>query len=163
MGLYVVMGVTGCGKSSVAARLAKAEGGDFVDADDFHSVGNKDKMTAGIPLTDEDRWGWIDALNVELKRRAENGRDTFLACSSLRQCYRERLARELPSLRFIYLKGSRETIRRRLAGRSDHFMPTALLESQFATLEDPPNALTVSVEQPLDQVVEEILRRLDER
>ena len=117
-------------------------------------------MAAGIPLQDEDRAGWLDTLNEELKSRAANGRDTFLACSALRQVYRDRLSAGLPSLVFIYLKGSREAIRSRLERRTDHFMPATLLESQFATLEEPMNALTVSIEQPLDQVVEETLSRI---
>ena len=160
MSIFVVMGVSGCGKSSVAARLAAAKDGDFLDADDFHPPANKAKMAAGIPLQDEDRAGWLDTLNEELKSRAANGRDTFLACSALRQVYRDRLSAGLPSLVFIYLKGSREAIRSRLERRTDHFMPATLLESQFATLEEPMNALTVSIEQPLDQVVEETLSRI---
>ena len=160
MSLHVVMGVSGCGKSSVAARLAAAKGGDFLDADDFHPSANKAKMAAGIPLQDEDRAGWLDTLNVELKSRAVNGRDTFLACSALKQIYRDRLSAGLPSLGFIYLKGSREAIRSRLERRTDHFMPSTLLESQFSTLEEPTGALTVSIEQSLEHVVEEILKRI---
>jgi len=160
MGLYVVMGVSGCGKSSVAFRLSEARGGDFLDADDFHPPANKAKMAAGIPLTDEDRWGWLDLLNEELKHRADSGHDTFLACSALRQVYRDRLATCLPTLRFIYLQGSREAIRSRLEQRTDHFMPPTLLESQFSTLEEPMDALTVSIEQPLAQVAEDILKRI---
>ena len=160
MSLHVVMGVSGCGKSSVASRLAAAKGGDFLDADDFHPPANKAKMAAGIPLKDEDRAGWLDLLNEELKKCSDNGRNTFLACSALKQIYRDRLAVGLPSLRFIYLKGSREAIRSRLEKRTDHFMPAMLLESQFSTLEEPPDALTVSIEQPLEQVVNEILKRI---
>ena len=160
MSLHVVMGVSGCGKSSVAARLAAAKGGDFLDADDFHPSANKAKMAAGIPLQDEDRAGWLDTLNVELKSRAVNGRDTFLACSALKQIYRDRLSAGLPSLGFIYLKGSREAIRSRLERRTDHFMPSTLLESQFSTLEEPTGALMVSIEQSLEHVVEEILKRI---
>jgi len=160
MSLYVVMGVSGCGKSSVASRLAEARGGDFLDADDFHPPANTAKMAAGTPLTDEDRWGWLDLLNGELKNRSANGLDTFLACSALRQVYRDRLAVGLPALRFIYLQGSREAIRSRIEKRTDHFMPPTLLESQFSTLEEPTDALTVSIEQSLAQVTEEILKRI---
>ena len=160
MSLHVVMGVSGCGKSSVAARLAAAKGGDFLDADDFHPPANKAKMAAGIPLQDEDRAGWLDTLNAELKSRAANARDTFLACSALKQIYRDRLSAGLPSLGFIYLKGSREAIRSRLEQRTDHFMPSSLLESQFSILEEPTGALTVSIEQSLEYVVEEILKRI---
>jgi gluconokinase len=160
MSLHVVMGVSGCGKSSVASALASATGGDFLDADDYHPPANKAKMAAGIPLQDEDRVGWLNRLNEELKKRAGNGRKTFLACSALRQSYRDRLAAELPSLQFIYLKGSSEAIRSRLKGRRDHFMPSTLLESQFAILEEPTDAITISLEQPLDSVVAEILGRI---
>ena len=160
MSLFVVMGVSGCGKSSVASRLAAAKDGDFLDADDFHPPANKAKMAAGIPLQDEDRAGWLDTLNEELTRRAANGGDTFLACSALRQVYRDRLSAGLPNLGFIYLKGSPEAIRSRLETRTDHFMPATLLESQFSTLEEPTDALTVSIEQPLHLVVQEILSRI---
>ena len=160
MNLYVVMGVSGCGKSTVAARLAEGRGGDFLDADDFHPQANKAKMAAGIPLQDEDRAGWLDLLNAEFKKRAANGRETFLACSALRQIYRDRLAAGLPSLRFIYLKGSRESIRSRLEQRTDHFMSPSLLESQFATLEEPTDAIDISIEQPLEAVVAEALAKI---
>jgi carbohydrate kinase (thermoresistant glucokinase family) len=160
MTLYVVMGVSGCGKSTAAALLAAASGGDFLDADDYHPASNKAKMAASIPLVDEDRADWLDLMNDELKKRSGNGRKTFLACSALKQIYRDRLATDLPLLRFIYLKGSRAAIGSRLKHRNDHFMPATLLESQISTLEEPTDALTVSIEQPLDQVVAEILERL---
>lgn len=160
MSLFVVMGVSGCGKSSVAEELARSTGGDFVDADDFHPPENKVKMAAGIPLQDEDRRGWLDALNAELKARQDSSKHTFLACSSLRQVYRDRLAAELPTVRFIYLQGTKECIGGRLAARADHFMPPALLESQFATLEEPIDAITVSIDQPLHDVVTAILAKI---
>lgn len=162
MSLHVVMGVSGCGKSSVARMLAEAGGGDFLDADDFHPPANRAKMAAGIPLQDEDRWGWLDQLNAELASRSDSSRPTFLACSALRRVYRERLSSGLPGLRFIYLKGSRECIGERLAARTGHFMPAALLESQFATLEEPHEgeALIVPIDQPLDEVVRTALASL---
>ena len=162
MSLHVIMGVSGCGKSSVARMLAEASGGDFLDADDFHPPANRLKMAAGIPLQDEDRWGWLDLLNAELASRSDSSRPTFLACSALRRVYRERLSSGLPGLRFIYLKGSRECIGKRLAARTGHFMPAALLESQFATLEEPQEgeALIVPIDQPLDEVVRTALESL---
>ncbi len=160
MSLFIVMGVSGCGKSSVARKLAEATEGDFLDADDFHPPSNKAKMASGIPLEDADRWGWLDTLNAELKSRADSPQNTFLACSALKQVYRDRLASGLPGLRFLYLQGSRECIGRRLGERSDHFMPPSLLESQFATLEEPSDAVTVSIEQPLDAVVDDLLARI---
>lgn len=155
---FVVMGVSGCGKSSVARLLAERTGGLFLDADDFHPESNRAKMSAGIPLTDEDRWGWLDTLNGELQRL--RGKTVFLACSALRAVYRERLSAGLPGLRFIYLKGSREEIQARLTGRKNHFMPASLLDSQFAFLEEPQEALTVSISDPLPVIIENILGRL---
>lgn len=157
MSAHVVMGVSGCGKSTVALALAEKRGGLFLDADDFHPPANKQKMAAGIPLTDEDRWGWLNALNEELKRPPES-RDVFLACSALREIYREKLRAGLPGLRFIYLKGSREVIARRLGERKGHFMPAALLDSQFATLEEPKDAIVINIDQTPDAVIEEALR-----
>lgn len=156
----MVMGVSGCGKSSVAEELATLSGGTFLDADDFHPAANKAKMAAGTPLQDEDRWGWLDALNRELRDRITSPKHTFLACSALKQIYRNRLASALPELGFIYLRGSKECIAQRLSKRTDHFMPPALLESQFATLEEPVDALTVSIDQPLPEVVRAILAKI---
>lgn len=155
MGPFVVMGVSGCGKSSVAEKLAKATGGSFLDADDFHPPANKAKMASGIPLTDEDRWGWLDTLNAELRKRSDDKTPAFLACSALRRVYRERLAAGLPGLRYLYLKGSKELIRSRMESRSGHFMPPALLDSQFAALEEPTEAEATII--PIDPPVEEIV------
>lgn len=160
MSLFVVMGVSGCGKSSLAEELANLSDGTFLDADDFYPPANKAKMAAGIPLQDDDRWGWLDALNAELKTRKDFTQHTFLACSALRQIYRERLAATLPGLRFIYLQGSKECIGQRLSKRTDHFMPPALLESQFATLEEPVDALVIPIDQPLPEVVRAILAKI---
>lgn len=157
---FVVMGVSGCGKTAVSKLLADSSGGYFLDADDFHSIANKEKMAGGIPLQDEDRMAWLVALNAELKARVHSPKTTFLACSALKQVYRDRLAAGLPELRFIHLQGSKQCILGRLARRTDHFMPASLLESQFAILEEPEVALTVSVDQPLEAVVSEILRRI---
>ena len=156
--LFVVMGVSGCGKSSVGRLLASRTSGLFLDADDFHPPENKAKMAAAIPLTDADRWEWLDRLNGELKARARaNGGPVFLACSALKQVYRERLAAGLPALRLIYLRGSKDLIKVRLQARTDHFMPSALLESQFATLEEPPEAIVASIEDPSPLLVDRLL------
>jgi len=160
MDLYVVMGVSGCGKSTIAQELAEKTGGLYLDADDFHPAANKQKMAAGIPLTDDDRWGWLHALNLELKRREETGETVFLACSALRQIYRDKLAEGLGRLKFIYLKGSRELIAGRLGMRKNHFMPASLLDSQFATLEEPANAIVADISQPLDELVANVLKQM---
>ena len=163
MSIFIVMGVSGCGKSSVARQLAQATSGEFLDADDFHPMTNRDKMAAGIPLQDDDRWGWLGLLNEALKHREHSPHHTFLACSALRQIYRDRLSKNLEKLTFIYLRGSKECILKRLEERTDHFMPPALLESQFSTLEEPSDGLIISIEQPLSEVVAEILKRLQAR
>jgi len=151
MSAYVVMGVSGCGKSTVALALAEKTGGIYLDADDFHPPANKQKMAAGIPLTDEDRWGWLDALNREL--RTYRATRVFLACSALKEVYRERLRAGMPDLVFIYLKGSRAVIAQRLGVRQGHFMPSTLLDSQFATLEEPADAVVIDIDQPPEAVV----------
>jgi gluconokinase len=160
MSQYVVMGVSGCGKSSVASQLAEKTGGVFLDGDDFHSLANKAKMAASTPLTDEDRWGWLDTLNGELKNRESLGKPVFLACSALRQVYRDRLSAGLPGLRFIYLHGSKELIRARLVVRQNHFMSPTLLDSQFATLEEPTDAIVAEIADPVPVIVEKILPQL---
>lgn len=162
MSSYVVMGVSGCGKSSVAQELAARTGGLFLDADDFHPLENKAKMAASIPLTDEDRVDWLRELNAELRGRGSSPQNVFLACSALRQAYRDRLAEGLPNLCFIYLKGTKELIRRRLEERKDHFMSPALLDSQFALLEEPREAITVGIEDALFSIVEKVLAQIQE-
>jgi len=154
------MGVSGCGKSSVASALAKATGGAFLDGDDFHPPANKATMASGIPLSDEERRGWLDTLNTELRKRSPANKPVFLACSALGGIHRRRLAEGLPSLRFLYLKGSKELIRARLASRTGHFMPPSLLDSQFAALEEPTEdeAVIIPIDRPVDEIVREIRR-----
>ena len=156
--LFIVMGVSGCGKSTMARRLAEATGGDWMDADDFHPAENKAKMAAGIPLTDEDRWPWYDRLRVELQARAGTERPFFLACSALKQKYREHLVAGFPLARFVYLKGTFELIQARLRQRTDHFMSARLLESQFATLEERRDAIVLDIAKTEEQLVEDFLR-----
>ena len=149
------MGVSGSGKSTMARLLAHATGGDWLDADDFHSAENKARMAHGIPLTDEDRWPWLDRLHAKLREAAGNGKPLFLACSALKQKYRDRLIAGLPQARFIYLKGSFELIRSRLGRRKNHFMHAGLLESQFADLEEPGDAIILDISRTEDQLVED--------
>jgi gluconokinase len=153
--VFIVMGVSGCGKTTMSRKLAAVSGGEWLDADDFHSAENKAKMSAGIPLSDDDRWPWLDRLNAELHARAGQGRPLFLACSALKQKYRDRLVAGLPAPRFVYLKGSFEVIQARLAGRRNHFMPPGLLESQFADLEEPHGAIVLDISRTEDQLVED--------
>lgn len=156
--LFIVMGVSGCGKTTVARLLAHATGGQWLDADDFHSNESKAKMAASIPLTDDDRWPWLDRLNAALHREATQGKLVFLACSALKQSYRDRLVTGLPRARFIYLKGSLELIRSRLAQRQHHFMSARLLESQFADLEEPQEAIVLDIAKPTDQLLADFQR-----
>jgi carbohydrate kinase (thermoresistant glucokinase family) len=148
----VVMGVSGCGKSSVGIALADALGARFIDGDDLHPAANKAKMSAGIPLDDYDRWPWLDLVSKALAEDAS----TVVACSALRRVYRERILAGAPNTFFIHLNGSREILEQRLGNRTGHFMPAALLDSQLATLEplagDEPGAV-IDIEQPISQII----------
>lgn len=140
----VVMGVAGSGKSTVAELAAKKLGWEYIDADAYHPPENVAKMRRGEALNDADRAGWLAALAGMLAERAAARVSVVLACSALKQTYRDRLAEGAP-FRLVYLKGSRELLASRLAGRQNHFMNPDLLDSQLATLEEPQNALTLDV------------------
>jgi gluconokinase len=139
--IVLVMGVAGVGKTTLGAALARELGWRFIDADDFHPPENVAKMKSGIPLEDADRWPWLGRLNEELK----SAQTAVLACSALKASYRERLARGVPAFTTVYLHGSAELIRSRIAARSHRYMPPALLESQFAALEPPADAIAIDV------------------
>lgn len=148
------MGVSGCGKSTVAEAFANAQDITYADADDFHPPENLDKMRRGVPLTDDDRWPWLDTLSIWLADHSP----CVLACSALRQTYRERLAQHQPALRFVHLAADYDTIKQRMESR-EHFMPPALLRSQFDTLEPPTadEALILDATLPMDQLVAAIV------
>ncbi len=135
------MGVTGCGKTTVGVLLAQELGWTYYDADDFHPAENVAKMRRGEALADTDRWPWLERLNALLLDSERHGKNMVLACSALKQAYRERLVRGCAVARFVLLDGERETIRARLAARQGHYMNPALLDSQFAILERPLDAL----------------------
>ena len=135
--VVVVMGVSGSGKTTVAAMLAATMGWRFQEGDDLHPASNIEKMRGGSPLTDEDRWPWLARVAAVVDAWREEGRSGVVACSALRRAYRDVLIGRRDGVALIYLRGSRETIARRMAARHEHFMPTALLDSQFATLEEP--------------------------
>jgi gluconokinase len=147
MKAVVVMGVSGCGKTSVAAALAAKRAWVFADADDFHPAANVAKMRAGEPLTDDDRRPWLQALNAFLTAQTNT---TVLACSALKKSYRDIIANHLP-VRWVHLAGSFETISDRLQARQGHYMPASLLHSQFATLEAPSSedALILDIKLPV--------------
>jgi len=157
--VLLVMGVTGSGKTTVAKLLADRLGSVFLEADDFHSPANKQKMHAGIPLTEADRLPWLESIHQELLRQHQQGNKLVLACSALKEKYRQLLAADLP-LRVVYLKGCYELIRARLHARHGHFAGEAILADQFANLEEPHDAITVSIEAPLEQIVNEIITAL---
>jgi gluconokinase len=151
----VVMGVSGSGKTSVGEGLAAQLGMPLLEGDQFHPSANIEKMSSGTPLTDDDRWPWLDAIAVAM-RDAHDG--VIVTCSSLRRVYRDRLREHAgrPVL-FVFLDGAKETIAARLADRKGHFMPPSLLQSQFATLEPPsadePGIVRVSIDPPVDAVI----------
>ncbi len=162
----IVMGVSGGGKSLIGGMLAAAIGGTFDDADDFHPPENKAKMSAKIPLTDEDRWPWLRAMRAHIEKSRGTPGCCVLACSALKRVYRDVLrGGDSPrELLFVYLRGSKELISARLAERKGHFMPTSLLDSQFATLEEPgpDEAVTVDIDQTPEEIVREIVRKVEE-
>jgi gluconokinase len=139
--IVVVMGVAGAGKTTVGAALARRLGFPFLDADDYHPPENVAKMAAGIPLGDEDRRPWLDLLNEKLR----NGAPMVLACSALKESYRRRLLEGIGGARIVYLHGAFDLIAARLAERRHRYMPASLLESQFAALEPPGEAIAIDV------------------
>jgi len=151
------MGVCGCGKTTVGEALAQAIGCRFLDADDFHPPANVEKMASGVPLTDDDRWPWLDRIAEELGQILAEGEHAVLACSALKEAYRQRLKRA-GDVRIVYLEGDEATIAARLAARQHKYMPPMLLPSQFATLEVPTDALAVDVRQPIAAQVDFIRR-----
>jgi carbohydrate kinase (thermoresistant glucokinase family) len=162
----IVMGVSGSGKSTIGALLAEALGWPFADADGFHPAANVAKMAAGQPLTDEDRWPWLDAIATHIDAARGTGQPVVVACSALRRAYRERLRAGHGDLIFLHLAGAPEVIAERQAARQGHFMPPSLMASQFATLEDPAeevDAVTVSVSASLHEVVATALEQLAAR
>lgn len=133
----IVMGVSGSGKSTVGLLLAEMLGYEFRDGDSFHPPENVEKMRSGIPLTDEDRWPWLAAIAAWINAHRLEGTTGIVACSALRRVYRDRLRDGHSDVRFLYLQGDKSLIAGRLAARKGHYMPASLLDSQFATLEEP--------------------------
>lgn len=159
--IIIVMGVSGSGKSTIGALLASRLACGFSDADDFHPANNVEKMRHGIPLTDDDRWPWLEALRQAIERWQAAGDSHVVACSALRQIYRDVLSPH-GDVKFVYLKGAPETIAARLRARKGHYMNPTLLTSQFDTLEEPQGALVVDVRPTPDVIVDTILSHLEE-
>lgn len=166
MTIVVVMGVSGSGKTTVAAMLAGALHCQFLEGDELHPPSNVAKMHGGTPLTDADRWPWLRKIASEIDGWRSRGESGVVTCSALKRTYRDILIGDRPDVTLVYLRGSRELIQQRMAARHEHFMPVALLDSQFATLEEPgPDERPVVVDiggRPAE-IVAEIVRQLEAR
>lgn len=161
--VVLLMGVSGCGKSTTGRNLSQALGWPYRDADEFHPEANVAKMRAGIALSDEDRWPWLDAIGAWIDDRRQAAAPAIVSCSALKRIYRRRLFAGRDGVRLVYLQGRRELIAQRLKGRKGHFMPSALLDSQFAALEEPgreEGALVVPVALAPKKVVRRIIEDL---
>jgi gluconokinase len=159
----VLMGVSGSGKSTIADRLAARLGWRYEDGDKFHPPANVAKMSAGQPLTDEDRWPWLQAIADEIDRLSAAGQRAVVACSALKRSYRDILVHGRDDVRIVFLNGTQDLIADRLAARKGHFMPPGLLASQFRTLEPPQpgeRPITVSIDAPVEAIVDDIIRQL---
>ncbi len=159
--VLVIMGVSGSGKSTIAGLLAQRLRWDREEGDHLHPTANVAKMASGIPLTDEDRWPWLDAVSAWISAHTAAGRPGIITCSALKRIYRDRLRGD--GVLFVYLRGTKDLIGERITARTDHYMPPSLLESQVATLEPPgadENALTVDVGPSPDVMASGIIDRL---
>ena len=154
--IVVVMGVSGVGKTTIGRRVAERLGWRFIDADDHHPAANVAKMAAGTPLQDADRWPWLDSLNALLRKE----QSAVLACSALKESYRKRLLAGIADARVVFLDGGKALIASRLASRKHRYMPASLLDSQFAALEPPVDAIRIDVVQPVEASVAAILGSL---
>ena len=159
--VLVIMGVSGSGKSTVAGILAGQLGWDLAEGDDLHPAANVAKMSAGVPLTDDDRWPWLDRVSEWITEHTAAGIPGIITCSALKRTYRDRMRGD--HVVFVHLTGDRETIGRRISARQDHFMPPALLDTQIATLEPPgpdENVLLVDLGRPPAEMAAQIITRL---
>lgn len=164
--ILVLMGVSGCGKSTIGELLAAKLGWPMIEGDEFHPTSNIAKMREAVPLTDADRWPWLDAIAARLDTWCKAGASGIITCSALKRVYRGRLAIGRPNLLFVYLQGAPAIIRPRLAGRLGHFMPVGLLDSQYAALEEPGDdepAITIAVDRPPAEIAADIIGHLPQR
>jgi len=163
MGSFIIlMGVSGSGKTVIGKALAPKINAEFIDGDNLHSQRNVDKMAAGIALTDADRLDWLQLIAKVGREHADNGGNCIIACSALKKSYRDLLRADNKFIHFVYLKGSFDLIHDRIVKRSHQYMPSSLLQSQFETLEEPqadePDVFTVSIDQSISEIVEEIAK-----
>lgn len=159
---FIVMGVSGSGKSSVGQSLAQSLGWNFYDADDFHPPENVAKMANGIPLDDSDRAPWLASLHDMISSTLKADRSGVLACSALKERYRQQLTDGNAGVQIVYLKGSYDLIWSRMEKRKDHYMKPHMLKSQFDTLEEPTNTLVVDISLPINGIVQEILGSMEQ-
>ena len=161
--VVLTMGVSGCGKTTISLLLAERTGWPFLDADEMHPIANVEKMKSGIPLTDEDRWPWLEKVAAWIAERYAAGEPGVVACSALKRAYRHLLREADPDLRLVYLFGERELLEKRLAHRHGHFFPRQLLDAQLTDLEEPTpdeNPIVVSIRQSPEEAMELILAAL---
>jgi len=156
----VLMGVTGSGKTTIGRKLARSLGWKYFDADDFHSAANVGKMRSGVPLNDQDRTPWLESLQRLIQNSLANNEPAILACSALKQSYRDVLLVD-ERVKFVYLKGDYSLIKKRLTARSNHYMNPALLDSQFQTLEEPEGVLKVDIQSSPDEIIDLIRTEFD--
>ncbi|WP_438395463.1 gluconokinase [Caballeronia sp. DA-9] len=163
--ILIVMGVSGCGKTTIGEMLAERLKCDFADADSFHSQANKDKMHKGIPLTDDDRWPWLNAIRASIVEKRADGTTHVYACSALKRAYRDILRNGDKDVTFVYLKGTEELLKERIKTRKGHFFDPALLKSQLDTLEapGPDEAIEVDIAWSPDKIVNTVLNEMDYR
>lgn len=155
----ILMGVSGCGKTTIGEELSRKTGWPFFDGDDFHPPENVAKMAAGNPLDDQDRFPWLGILNEIISEQLKKGQSLILACSALKQNYRMILQEGVQKqVEFVYLKGDFETIYQRMKSRQDHYMKAEMLRSQFAALEEPHQVLVVDVSLPVEDIVDMIIK-----
>jgi gluconokinase len=158
--VVVIMGVSGSGKTTIGKRFAEAAGWAFEEGDRWHPPANVEKMRAGIPLNDDDRWPWLEALAKAIDEWIATDRKTVLACSALKRTYRDRLSAGRLEVAFAYLQGTQETVADRVARRRHEYMPSTLLPSQFAALEEPTDAIPLDIRKPPPRLVEQLRRAL---
>jgi gluconokinase len=158
--IILLMGVSGSGKTTIGQRLAQTLGWPFYDGDQFHPPANIAKMQQGMPLTDEDRWPWLHTLRARIETWVQQDMSAVLACSALKQAYREHLIIDEAEVKLVYLRGDYDLIHERLAQRQGHFMPPGLLASQFASLEEPERGVVVDIVHPPETIVALIREQL---
>ena len=158
--VLILMGVSGTGKSTIGQALSERLNWPYFEGDTFHPSANVEKMRAGIPLNDDDRAPWLLLIRAAIEEELASGSSAIFASSALKASYREILQRDDKRIKFVFLQGSYELIMNRLKSRNHEYMPSSLLKSQFDALEEPQDAIKVSIDQPIEKIVEEILEKL---